>query len=49
MTAHHEERDSECDLDIIGHAPRDLRVDYVLTNSFGFGGQNASIVLGRCP
>lgn len=47
-TAHHEERDPECDLDIIGHAPRNLRVDYVLSNSFGFGGQNASVVLGRC-
>jgi len=48
-TAHHRERDPECDLDIIGEAPRNLRVDTVLSNSFGFGGQNASVVLGRCP
>jgi len=48
-TAHHTECDPECDLDIIGEAPRNLRVDYVLSNSFGFGGQNASVVLGRCP
>jgi len=47
-TAHHRERDPECDLDIIGETPRQLRVDAVLSNSFGFGGQNASIVLGRC-
>ena len=47
-TAHHRERDPECDLDIIGETPRKLRVDAVLSNSFGFGGQNASIVLGRC-
>jgi 3-oxoacyl-[acyl-carrier-protein] synthase II len=47
-TAHHLERDPECDLDIIGEAPRKLRVDHVMSNSFGFGGQNASVVLGRC-
>ena len=47
-TAHHRERDPECDLDIIGETPRRCRVDHVLSNSFGFGGQNASVVLGRC-
>lgn len=47
-TAHHRERDPECDLDIIGETPRELAVDTVLSNSFGFGGQNASVVLGRC-
>jgi len=46
-TAHHRMRDPECDLDIIGEAPRALRVDSVLSNSFGFGGQNASVILGR--
>jgi 3-oxoacyl-[acyl-carrier-protein] synthase II len=47
-TAHHRERDPECDLDIVGEAPREARVDAVLTNSFGFGGQNVSLLLGRC-
>jgi 3-oxoacyl-[acyl-carrier-protein] synthase II len=47
-TAHHVERDPECELDIIGEAPRSLRVDHVMSNSFGFGGQNASVILGRC-
>lgn len=46
-TANHHERDPACDLDIIGEAPRCARVDAVLSNSFGFGGQNASVVLGR--
>lgn len=46
-TAHHSERDPECDLDIVG-APRQLSVEYVLSNSFGFGGQNATVALGRC-
>ncbi len=47
-TVNHVERDPECDLDVIGPAPRAARVDAVLSNSFGFGGQNASIILGRC-
>lgn len=46
-TAHHRVRDPECDLDIIGETPRRAQVDCVLSNSFGFGGQNASVVLGR--
>jgi len=48
-TAHHRERDPECDLDIVGEAPRRLAVSVALTNSFGFGGQNVSVVLGRSP
>ena len=46
-TAHHAERDPECDVDVIGPAPRPARVDALLSNSFGFGGQNASLVVGR--
>ena len=46
-TAHHHDRDPECDLDIIGPEPRRATVTAVMSNSFGFGGQNASIVLGR--
>jgi len=48
-TAHHRERDPECDLDIVGEAPRRLAVSVALTNSFGFGGQNVSVVLGSSP
>jgi 3-oxoacyl-[acyl-carrier-protein] synthase II len=46
-TAHHGECDSECNVDVIGPTPRRARVGALLSNSFGFGGQNASIVLGR--
>jgi 3-oxoacyl-[acyl-carrier-protein] synthase II len=46
-TAHHRERDPECDIDVIGERPREARVEAVLSNSFGFGGQNATVILGR--
>lgn len=36
-----------CDLDYIPTTGRDARVDYVLTNSFGFGGINAALVMKR--
>jgi 3-oxoacyl-[acyl-carrier-protein] synthase II len=46
-TAHLRERDPECDLDVIGPAPRAGRIEALLSTSFGFGGQNAAVVLGR--
>jgi 3-oxoacyl-(acyl-carrier-protein) synthase len=46
-TANHRERDPACDLDVIGEAPRDARVDTAMSSSFGFGGQNSVVVLGR--
>jgi 3-oxoacyl-[acyl-carrier-protein] synthase II len=46
-TANHRERDPECNVDVVGEAPRPARVEAVLSSSFGFGGQNASVVLGR--
>ncbi len=39
--------DPECDLDYTPNQPRELVVDAVMSNSFGFGGHNASLVLGR--
>jgi 3-oxoacyl-[acyl-carrier-protein] synthase II len=41
-TANHRERDPECNLDVIGEAPRPARVDTVMSSSFGFGGHNAA-------
>ena len=46
-TANHRDKDPLCDLDVIGAQPRRAQVDAVLSNSFGFGGQNVSLVLGR--
>jgi 3-oxoacyl-[acyl-carrier-protein] synthase II len=39
--------DPECDLDYVPHVARDAKLDYVLSNSFGFGGQNTCLVLSR--
>jgi 3-oxoacyl-[acyl-carrier-protein] synthase II len=47
-TANHRKRDPECDLDVIGEQPRRQEVEAVLSNSFGFGGQNATLILARC-
>jgi 3-oxoacyl-[acyl-carrier-protein] synthase II len=39
--------DPECDLDYIPNEPRQAEVKVALVNGFGFGGQNASIVLQK--
>ena len=39
--------DPECDLDYVANAARPGQADYVLSNSFGFGGINASLLFGR--
>ena len=39
--------DAECDLDYVPHKARDLRVEYAMSNSFGFGGHNASLLLKK--
>lgn len=41
------EKDPECDLDYVTEGPRDVQVDVAMSNSFGFGGHNAVIVLKR--
>ena len=39
--------DPECDLDYIAHKARETKVDYAISNSFGFGGGNSVVVLKR--
>lgn len=36
--------DPECDLDYVTEGARQLKIDYAISNSMGFGGQNASIL-----
>jgi len=43
-TTNYEEKDPECDLDYVPNQPRPQRVEHALSNSFGFGGQNVSLV-----
>jgi 3-oxoacyl-[acyl-carrier-protein] synthase II len=46
-TINYEYPDPECDLDYIPNQAREARCDHALNNSFGFGGQNISLVVGR--
>jgi 3-oxoacyl-[acyl-carrier-protein] synthase II len=46
-TINQETPDPELDLDYVPNVARDLKVDYVLSNSLGFGGHNTSLLLGR--
>ena len=46
-TANLSEPDPECDLDYVPREARELRPKHALSNSFGFGGVNATLVFTR--
>ncbi len=46
-TINYETPDPDCDLDYIPNQSRELPVSHVLSNSFGFGGQNVALVFSR--
>jgi 3-oxoacyl-[acyl-carrier-protein] synthase II len=46
-TINYENPDPECDLDYIPNEARRKTVDVALSNSFGFGGQNITLILRR--
>jgi len=39
--------DEDIDLDLVPHHAKERRVDYVMNNTFGFGGHNVTLIIGR--
>ncbi len=46
-TINFEEKDPDCDLDYVPNKARESKVDTVLSNSFGFGGQNITLLVRK--
>ena len=46
-TINYETPDPDCDLDVVPGAPRPVPMRTALSNSFGFGGQNAALIVRR--
>jgi 3-oxoacyl-[acyl-carrier-protein] synthase II len=46
-TLHRDHPDEACDLDVVPHHGRAAKLNYVMSNSFGFGGINACVILAK--
>jgi len=46
-TINYETPDPECDLDYVPNQTRAAKPDHIMSNSFGFGGHNATLILSR--
>jgi len=46
-TINYENRDQGCDLDYVPNQARPMKIEYVLSNSFGFGGTNGCLIFKR--
>ena len=46
-TLNRDNPDPACDLDVVPYHGRDAELNYVMSNSFGFGGINACVIFGK--